>query len=412
MQPDETIRQTGAPPAMPWKKNAALFLISQQFSIFGSSVAAFGILWYVTLETSSGNAMTGIILASFLPQVFTALLAGVWADRYNRKLLILLPDLFIALSTLVLVILLWQGVTSLSLLVLVSALRSFAQGIQMPSVSALLPQLVPADKLVRINGIASTLTSVLQLAAPAAAGILLGSLGISFTLLTDVVTALLAVLTLLFLRVPALKRAGLAGEEKRGPFRDLADGLRYTRNHPFLLRLLVSYALVYFLITPAAFLTPLLIERSYGPEVWRLTFNEIFWTGGMLLGGVFIAVKGRFSNKFRVMFWCTIAFGISFGMLGVVSDFGLYLALLVAGGLFMPAYSTASTVLVQEHVEEGMMGRVFSLVSIIASVSLPAGMVVFGPLGDIFSVESIMVVSGALLVCVAPLALGCRLPKD
>jgi DHA3 family macrolide efflux protein-like MFS transporter len=412
MQPEETIRQTGTPPAMPWKKNAALFLISQQFSIFGSSVAAFGILWYVTLETSSGNAMTGIILAAFLPQVFTALLAGVWADRYNRKLLIMLPDLFIALSTLVLVILLWQGVTSLPLLVLVSALRSFAQGIQMPSVSALMPQLVPGDKLVRINGIASTLTSVLQLAAPAAAGVLLGSLGISFTLLTDVVTALLAVLTLLFLRVPPLQRADRPDGEKRGPFRDLADGFRYTRNHPFLLRLLGIYALVYFLITPAAFLTPLLIERSYGPEVWRLTFNEIFWTGGMLLGGVFIAVKGRFSNKFRVMFWCTIAFGVSFGMLGVVSDFGFYLALLVAGGLFMPAYSTASTVLVQEHVEEGMMGRVFSLVSIIASVSLPAGMVVFGPLGDVFSVETIMIVSGALLACVAPLILGCRLAKD
>lgn len=412
MQTEAITPQNRPEPGTPWKKNAALFLISQQFSIFGSSVAAFGILWYVTLETSSGNAMTGIILASFLPQVFTALIAGVWADRYNRKLLIMLPDLFIALSTLVLVILLWQGVNSLTLLVLVSALRSFAQGIQMPSVSALVPQLVPADKLVRINGIASTLTSILQLAAPAVAGILLGSLGISYTLLADVVTALLAVGTLLLLKVPRREQKPRVEGAPRGPFRDLAEGFRYTRNHPFLLRLLGIYALVYFLITPAAFLTPLLIERSYGPEVWRLTFNEIFWTGGMLLGGVFVAVKGQFSNKFRVMFWCTVAFGVSFGLLGVVSEFGLYLALLVAGGLFMPAYSTASTVLVQEHVEEGMMGRVFSLVSIIASVSLPAGMVVFGPLGDVFSMESIMIVSGALLVCAAPLVLGCRLSKD
>ena len=258
-----------------WQKNISIFLISQQFSIFGSSVASFAIIWYITLETSSGVAITGVTIAAFLPQILTSLFAGVWADRYNRKLLIIFPDLFIAATTLLLVVLFWMGIKSIALLILISALRSFGSGVQMPSVSAIVPQLVPADQLIRINGINSTLNSILLLASPAVAGILLGSLGIEFALLTDVVTALFAVGFMSFLRLP--ERRMKFESENTGAFRDILAGLKYTKDHPFLLRLMVIYAIIFVMITPAAFLTPLYVERTFGPEVWRLTLNEITW---------------------------------------------------------------------------------------------------------------------------------------
>ncbi len=393
-----------------WKKNIIFYLVSQQCSIFGSSVASFAIIWYITLETSSGVAITGVTIASFLPQIITSLFAGVWADRYNRKMLIIIPDLFIAVSTFALVILFWMGIESISLLILISALRSFGSGIQLPSVSAIVPQLVPTNQLVRINGINSTLNSVLLLAAPAVAGVLLGSWGIEFALLTDVITALLAVSFMSFLKMPT--KSTVENTDNQGPFKDLLAGLRYTREHPFLLRLMIIYAIVFVLITPAAFLTPLYVERTFGPEVWKLTMNEITWTFGMLLGGIYVAVKGAFKNKFFVMFICTAAFGISFGLLGVAPNFAIYLVILVLGGLFMPAYSAADTVLIQENVSENMMGRVFSLVQIIASTAMPLGMLFFGPLADVIKIEYIMIGSGVCLTLASPLVLGCKLAKE
>jgi MFS transporter, DHA3 family, macrolide efflux protein len=393
-----------------WKKNIAFYLVSQQCSIFGSSVVSFAIIWYITLETSSGVAITGVTIASFLPQIITSLFAGVWADRYNRKILIIIPDVFIAVSTFVLVILFWMGIESISLLILISALRSFGSGIQLPSVSAIVPQLVPADQLVRINGINSTLNSVLLLAAPAVAGVLLGSLGIEFALLTDVVTALLAVSFMCFLKMPS--QGAVENTDNQGPLKDILAGLRYTRDHPFLMRLMIIYAIVFVLITPAAFLTPLYVERTFGPEVWKLTMNEITWTFGMLLGGIYVAVKGAFKSKFFVMFICTAAFGISFGLLGVAPNFVTYLVILVVGGLFMPAYSAADTVLIQENVSENMMGRVFSLVQIIASTAMPLGMLFFGPLADVIKIEYIMIGSGVCLTLASPLVLGCKLSKE
>ncbi len=403
---DPTLKQTPES----WKRNISFFLISQQCSIFGSSVASFAIIWYITLETSSGVAITAVTIAAFLPQIVTSLFAGVWADRYNRKLLIIVPDLFIAASTLILVILFWMGIQSIPMLIVISAVRSFGSGVQMPSVLAIVPQLVPSEKLVRINGINTTLTSVLLLASPAVAGILLGGLGIEFALLTDVVTALLAVAFMTFLKMPS--RATGEISENTGALRDILDGFRYTRSHPFLLRLMIIYAIVYVLITPAAFLTPLYVERTFGPEVWKLTMNEITWTAGMLLGGIYVAVKGSFKNKFFVMFVCTAGFGVTFGLLGVAPNFTIYLAVLVVAGLFMPTYGAADTVLIQENVSEHMMGRVFSLVQIIASVAMPLGMLVFGPLSDVISLQYILIGSGVLLMASSPLVLGCKLSKE
>jgi len=403
---DPTLKQTPDN----WKRNISFFLISQQCSIFGSSVASFAIIWYITLETSSGIAITAVTIAAFLPQIITSLFAGVWADRYNRKLLIIIPDLFIAASTLILVVLFWLGIQSITMLIVISAVRSFGSGVQMPSVLAIVPQLVPEDKLVRINGINTTLNSVLLLASPAVAGMLLGGLGIEFALLTDVVTALLAVGFMNFLSMPPRNFSEIP--ENTGALRDIMDGLRYTRSHPFLMRLMIIYAIVYVLITPAAFLTPLYVERTFGPEVWKLTLNEITWTAGMLLGGIYVAIRGTFKNKFFVMFVCTASFGVTFGLLGIAPNFTVYLIILVVAGLFMPAYSAADTVLIQENVAEHMMGRVFSLVQIIASIAMPLGMLVFGPLADIISLHYILIGSGVLLIATSPLVLGCKLAKE
>src|SRR5690554_4174095 len=87
-----------------WKKNIILFLTSQTISLFGTSLVQYAIMWHITLTTQSGVMMTIAIICGFLPTFFLSPFAGVWADRFNRKLLIILSDSMIALTTLVLAI--------------------------------------------------------------------------------------------------------------------------------------------------------------------------------------------------------------------------------------------------------------------------------------------------------------------
>ncbi len=390
-----------------WQAKAAIFLTSQMVSMFGSSVVGYAVIWYITLETSSSWLMTVSILCSFLPQIVISLFAGVWADRYNRKLIIMLSDLFIAGSTLVLALLFLAGVRSLPIIFVVTALRSLGSGMQAPAVSAILPQIIPTDKLTRVNGLNNALSSALQLLSPAVGGVLLGTMGLGAAMFVDVISALLAVCILLFLKVEHQPRE----QAQQSALNQLRQGLRYTKSHPLLSRLLILFAVYFFFVTPAAFLTPVMIARSFGEEVWRLTANEMLWTAGSLLGGLIISAWGGFKNRLATFTLSCAGFGVTFALLGLATNFYVYLAVMFVSGIFMPIATTVETVLIQETVEEDMLGRVFSIVQIIITASMPLGMLLFGPLGDMVPIEWLLIASGSILVLISPFALLCDRSK-
>ena len=149
-----------------WQARTALFLSSQSMSMFGSMLVQYAIIWYVTLSTQSGAALTISTLVGFLPQLVISLFAGVWADRYPRKLLIIGADVLTASSTLILAIFFLMGYQELWLIYLVSGIRSVGAGIQTPAVSALIPQIVPSERLIKVNSINGTLQPFIMIAAP------------------------------------------------------------------------------------------------------------------------------------------------------------------------------------------------------------------------------------------------------
>ncbi len=376
-----------------WMRKIALFLASQNVSLFGSSVVSFAIIWYITLETSSGKWVMLSAICSMLPQVLISLWVGVWADRYNRKYLILFSDGFIALSTLILAVIFFAGYRSINLLLVVSFIRSVFTGIQTPAVNAVYPQIVPAEKLTKVNGINQTLNALLLLLAPAVGGMVLGYLDISWAFMIDVITAVIAIIILCFIKIDKVSQP----DEKSSVFENLREGVKYTFENKLLKDIIICFGISFFLITPAAFLTPIMIQRSFGDEVWRLTANEMVWTIGSLIGGIFVSFRGEFKNKIRTIAISLIAFGITFALLGMVKWFMVYLLIMGLSGFFMPICSTAQTVLIQENVQDTMMGRVFSIIQIITSASMPVAMLLFGPLADVVSVELILLVTGIML---------------
>ena len=385
-----------------WKRRAILFLASQNISLFGSSVTGFAIIWHVTLQTSSGVWMTLIVLASMVPQVLISLWAGVWADRYNRKYLIMASDGGIAAATLGLAVLYMAGYNSLELLLAVAAARSLGSGVQSPAVNAVIPQLVPTASLTRFNGINQSLNATMQLLAPAVGGVVLGTIGIAWAFMLDVITAGLAIILLRYIPISRTILPGAAvsvGKQMR-------QGLLFCWSNPLLRSLIICYALAFFLMSPAAFLTPVMIERSFGNDVWLLTANELVWTTGSLIGGGYIAWRGKFRDKVKVIAYSLIGFGVTFGLLGLSDAFWAYLCFMGMAGLILPFFTTAETVLIQETVAPEMMGRVFSILQLTALTAMPTAMLVFGPLADFQRIERILIVTGVLLAGVGAGFLG------
>ncbi|MDR2479841.1 MAG: MFS transporter [Treponema sp.] len=392
-----------------WKRNTALFLGGQGVSLFGSMLVQYAIMWHITLKTQSGSMLTAFILAGILPMFFVSPFAGVWADRFNRTYIINIADASIALATLIVAVLFIAGFESHWLLLGCAAVRALGQGVQTPAVNAFIPQIVPEQRLTRINGINGSIQSFTMLVSPMVAGALLSFASIKIIFFLDVITAAIGIaIVFFFVKVPAAgKTSNMAAAPDTGAempagsglnyFHDLKEGLIYIKNHHFILRLIVLETIFYITASPPAFLTPLQITRNFGPEVWRLTALEIAFSGGMMLGGLLIGFWGGFRNRVYTMAFSTALFGIEAIALGLLNNFWLYIAVMAAMGITMPLYNTPAMVLRQSKVEAAYMGRVFGVFGMVASLMMPAGMLIFGPLSDIISINILLIIAGIVI---------------
>ena len=383
-----------------WKSQAMLFLISQCITLFGSTLVQMAIVWYVTIQTSSGVWVAAFTLCSYLPQFLISFVAGVWADRHSRKKLIIGADSLIALVTFLMVLTIphiTDKTVVLGGLLVMSVIRSFGAGIQTPAVNAVIPQLVPEDQIMRFNGINATMQSVVQFAAPAAAGVLLTINTLSSTLIIDTATAIVGIGLLSAVIIPkqAIQNKGTS------VFLDMKIGIKYTLSDKLIGKVLTVYGLFIFLCVPAGFLSQLFVSRVYGETYWYLSAVELAGFIGMVAGGILMSIWGGFKSRVTTMSVGLIAFGsLAIGM-GLSKQFALYLTLMIIYGVAITMVQTATTTLIQEKAEMSMQGRVFGLLGAMYSGFLPVGMAIFGPMADEISLKWIMIGSGIALIALS-----------
>lgn len=383
-----------------WKKSIVRFLSAQTISLFGSSIVQYGIVWYITLTTSSGKMLTLSTLCGFLPQIVISLFAGVWIDRYDRKTLVMVSDSVIAVSTLALAAAFLAGYKNIWLLFAVLVIRSAGTGIQTPAVNAIIPQIVPAEGLMKINGINSTLSSAIMLISPAVSGAVLSAASLEATLFIDVVTAIIGVGITSTVLLRPYERS-IQGE--RSCLEEIKSGFYYLKENRFIGRLLVFQLVILFLISPSAFLTPLMVSRRFGGEVWRLSASEMTYSLGMILGGLLIVSWGGFKKRLNTTMLAGAFYGLLMIGLGAAPVFLVYLLCNTLIGVTSPCYNAPITVTIQERVIPEMHGRVFSFMQIASSCALPLGMVFFGPLADSVDIQTLLITSGTLVAAISGL---------
>ena len=382
-----------------WKRKTVLFLASQCITLFGSMIVQMSIIWYVTLKTSSGGWVAAFTICSYLPQFLISFFAGVWADRYNRKKLIVLADGVITIATLIMFLvmpMISSDFVLLSALLVISIVRSIGAGVQTPAVNAVIPHLVPAEYLMKYNGINATIQSIVQFIAPAVAGTVLSIGTFRSTLFIDIVTALIGIGLLSCVLLPKQE----VSNENISVFSEIKAGIHYSFSDKMIGKILIVYGLFILLSVPAGFMSALLVSRVYGDVYWYLTAVELVGFAGMALGGVLMGMWGGFKSRVK-----TFAFGLlilsimTIGM-GVSPYFILYLVMMFVYSIALTIIQTATTTIIQEKAEGSMLGRVFGLMGAMYSGFLPVGMAIFGPLADILPLQWIMVGSGIALVLV------------
>ena len=390
-----------------WKRRVILFFAGQCITLFGSQIVQMAIVWHVTLTTDSGGWVAAFSVCSYIPQFFVSFLGGVWADRYDRKRLIIGADALIAMVTLMM-ILVMPGIQEesglLFALLMMSVIRSVGAGIQNPAVSAVIPQLVPEEQLMRWNGINTAMQSLVQFAAPAAAAVILTMGTLRSALMIDILTAALGIGALACMVIPKRETA----QEDASILEEMGGGIRYAYKHRAIRKILTVYGLFIFLTVPSGYLSGLLVSRVYGDTYWYLTAVELVGFGGMTAGGLLMSVWAGFRKRSRTLAAGLAVFGTMAAFMGVGRNFILYLVWMAVYGIALTAVQATITTMLQEISEKPVQGRVFGLMGALYSLLYPMGMMLFGPMADCLPLEWLMVLSGAALIGLAGMV--CRDP--
>jgi DHA3 family macrolide efflux protein-like MFS transporter len=379
-----------------WKRPFFQVWIGQAFSLLGSQLVQFALIWYLTRETGSATVLATATLVAMLPNILLGPLAGSVVDRSQRKRILILADGGIAIVTLVLALLFALGWVQIWHIYLVLMLRALGGAFHQPAFSASTSLMVPEEHLPRIQGVNQMLNGGLSVVAAPLGAFLLEILPTQGLLAIDVVTATIAILAILPVTIPEPQRKLRDESSPNGFWADFREGFAYVISWPGLMLLLGMSMLINVLFSPAISLFPLLVTKHFQQGVIELGWLQGAWGLGIVLGGLLLGLWGGFKKRVYTMLGALLGLGLAFGLLGALPAGGFPTALgfVLLAGLMLPFSNGAFWAVMQARVDPARQGRVFSLIISLASAMAPVGLLIAGPLVDRFGVHTWYLVAG------------------
>ena len=380
-------------PARSGMRTFLLIWLGQLFSILGSGLSSFALGVWIYQQTGQATPFALTVLFGSVPRLLIMPVAGSLADRWNRRLIMILADTGAALGTVALVFLLFFGDLQVWHIYIIVVVSSVFSSFQEPAYLASITMLVPKKDFARANGMSQMGQAIGSIVTPLLAGILFVAIGLRGVILIDLATFFLAVSPLLVIRIPQpeLKESS---SEKKSISSDFAKGWRFVSSRRGLLGLLLYYAMVNFLLNLVAVLNTPMILAAHSAAV--LGGIQTAMGSGMLAGGLLMSTWGG-PKTLRIP--KVIGF-ITLSVLGLVvaglrtnpffPGAGFFILL-----FFVPIASGTSMAIWQAKVPPEMQGRVFSVRSLISQSMMPLAFLISGPLAD-YVFEPLMSEGGML----------------
>lgn len=368
-----------------------LFWSGQLFSLFGSSVAYFVLIWWITETTQSAIILSIAIFSNILLMTIFMPIAGVLADKVNRKILIGIVDSGQAIVTFILIMLFHFNIANVWIVIGFISLRSIFQAFHLPTVNAIIPAMVPKEKLSRINGVNYLFTGVVQLLAPGLAAFLYVFLAIKQLLWIDIITFYIALIPLVFIKIPSFNRKSEAQElvKKTSFFKEFRLGIRTLKIIPGLTTLIILSMLLNFLIQPLNALLSLFIYVDHNGTALLYALATIIFQAGMISGALLTSVKKHWNNKIRVIFLTILFALIGYMILGLAPK-GTFLVIGGLGGFILgfnlPIINALYQTFLQTTVPTDKIGRVASIDQTLSMAISPIATIIAGPIAELIGI--------------------------
>jgi DHA3 family macrolide efflux protein-like MFS transporter len=385
-----------------WLARFSTIWAGQAFSLFGSMLVQFALVWWLTAQTRSATVLAIATLVALLPTVVIGPLAGAFVDRHNRRWMMIIADSLVALVTLWLVIINILGWMQVGHVYAAMFLRAAASTFQWPAMQASTSLMVPKKHLARVGGLNQTLYGMLGIVAPPTGALLVMALPLQWVLAVDIITAALAVLPLLVIGVPQPPAPAVKPDEPRkSMLEDMREGFRYIRVWKGGMLMIVVAVVVKFFLNPAFALLPILAVKYFGGGAMEMGWLDAASGIGMVTGGLLLSVWGGFKRKIVTVLVGLMGLGAGMILVGITPSGLLPMALvaIALAGVMGSLVDGPIFAIFQSSIDPGMQGRVISVFMSLVTLVVPFGMIFGGIFADRFGVPLLFVIGG--LVCLA-----------
>ena len=396
---------------MPWRSRFLTIWTGQQLSLVGTRAAQFALVWWLTTETGSATVLATASMAALIPGIVLGPFIGALVDRWNRRIVMLAADTFIALVSLWLAYHFWTGTMRVWYVYVVMIARSLGSSFHLPAMRASTTLMVPRRHLDRVNGLNQMAYGLLTIVSPPLGALLIALLALHHVMMVDVGTALFAVVPLLLLSIPQPSPVHVQSIRAVSPFANAWSGLHFVLHWPRLSTLLGLVFVLKLAIIPAFSLVPLLVYEYFGRGARELSYYQAIAGIGTLVGGFILSACGGFKRKVSTILMGIAGLGTSTALLGFVPAEFFWLAMIAALGIgiMLSMMDGPITAVLQATIPAHLQGRVFGLLGSLVSLSSPIGLAMAGPISDRLGIRFWFQLGG--LLCIVLSAIGFLLPR-
>lgn len=379
-------------------RNYRLYFFGQSFSLIGTWMQRTAVYWLV-YEISDSAFILGItVFCAQFPSFLFSLLGGVVSDRYNRFRVLLATQVISLVQAAALAFLVYHEEYALWHILALTAALGFINAFDVPARQAMVYDMVDQREMLP-NAIAlnSSMVNVARLVGPALAGFALSEFGAEVCFLSNALSFLAMIISLLFMRLPRFvvrtKSASIAS--------DLTEGFRYLKRTPEISNVMLMLAGVSLLSLPFVTLLPIYAGEIFGGNATTFGLLNSFVGIGAVSGALFLASIQPGVNLKKILFRCTLLFAVGLMAFAYMRSFPVALIFITLAGFGMMAQTTLTNTLIQTTVAIPMRGRVISFYAMIFFGMQPVGGLAVGGAAEVIGAPPTIFLQGVATLLIA-----------
>ncbi|MBU4440183.1 MAG: MFS transporter [Acetobacterium sp.] len=356
-----------------------MILVAGEFiSSIGSGLTDFGLAIYVLTFTGS-VAATGIFsICAFLPSILLAPVGGVLADRYDRRLMMILGELFSGLGLVICLVSVMSASPSIVVICIGVGVSSIFTALTEPAFKATMTDLLSEEDFARGGGMVQIANSAKLIISPALAGLLLQVTTVSTLIIIDMLTFFTTVLII------AIVKNGMVTKPRSDAAlsftREMKEGIAAIRSKSGMMTIIVIMTIAVFCLGFVQILSkPLVLALAGETELGILTTIIAL---GMMAGSILISCLKQTKSYGRMLAIGLSGCGTFFALIGVSENLFLIAAFGFMMFVFMPAIQIGAEVLIRKNLANEVQGRAFGLIGLITQMGYILAFIASGLLSD------------------------------